>query len=388
MCKKKTHEEFVNKVEDKYNGNIKVLGKYTLSKNKILCKCLKHNYEFDVLPSFLLSSRTKFGCSLCAIDVRAREQTKTHNQFVEEMKNINPDIQINSPYIKNNKKVECLCVLDGYSWSATPSDLLSKKSRCRLCKKRESSLDNVKILNTKIHKFNPYIDVVGNYISCKTKISCVCNFCNSEFESTPNTLLTNYSCPMCGKGFVKNSEEFVKQKHNLFVEKLKQINSSIAPVGTYVGSKNKLKVRCSIDGCEWLAIPSNLLTGHSGCPVCNSISKGESRIKNFLTDKEVSYEYQFRHPNLRGKSNYKLSYDFFLPEYNLFIEFQGKQHETPIDYFGGESRFNTQIENDRAKKDFALQNNIELLEIWYYDYDNIEQILTEKLNINNIEKSS
>ena len=77
-----------------------------------------------------------------------------------------------------------------------------------------------------------------------------------------------------------------------------------------------------------------------------------------------------------------------MPEYNLFIEFQGKQHEAPIDYFGGESRFNTQIENDRAKKDFALQNNIELLEIWYYDYDNIEQILTEKLNINNIEKSS
>ena len=83
-----------------------------------------------------------------------------------------------------------------------------------------------------------------------------------------------------------------------------------------------------------------------------------------------------------------LSYDFFLPEYNLLIEFQGKQHETAIDYFGGESRFNIQIENDKAKKDFAIQNNIELLEIWYYDYDNIEQILKEKLNINNIEKSA
>ena len=340
------------------------------------------------MPSFLLSSRTKFGCSLCAVDVKSQTQTKSHSRFVEEMNNINPNIQINSRYVKNNKKVDCVCNLDGYSWSATPSDLLSQKSRCRLCKKRESSLDNVRNLNSKIHQINPYINVVGNYISCRTKILCVCSFCNSEFKSTPNTLLLNYSCPVCGKSFMKNDKDVSKQKHESFVKKLKKANRNIIPVDIYTGSKEKIKVRCVIDGCEWYAIPHNLLTGHSGCPVCNSISKGESRIKNFLVDKGVSYEYQFRHPKLRGKSNYMLSYDFFLPEYNLLIEFQGKQHETAIDYFGGESRFNIQIENDKTKKEFAIQNNIELLEIWYYDYDNIEQILSEKLNINNIEKSA
>ena len=28
--------------------------------------------------------------------------------------------------------------------------------------------------------------------------------------------------------------------------------------------------------------------------------------------------------------------DFYLPKYNLFIEYNGKQHYEPIEYFGGQ----------------------------------------------------
>ena len=69
-----------------------------------------------------------------------------------------------------------------------------------------------------------------------------------------------------------------------------------------------------------------------------------------------------------------------MPDYNLLIEFHGKQHEKPIEFFGGEKQFEIQQEHDRRKREYAKQNNINLLEIWYYDIDNVESILMQKIN--------
>ena len=76
----------------------------------------------------------------------------------------------------------------------------------------------------------------------------------------------------------------------------------------------------------------------------------------------------------------------YLSDFNLLVEFQGKQHEAPYD-FGSDiteeemqERFERQQEHDRRKRNYALDNNIELLEIWYWDLVNIENILSDKLN--------
>ncbi len=66
---------------------------------------------------------------------------------------------------------------------------------------------------------------------------------------------------------------------------------------------------------------------------------------------------------------------------NLFIEYQGEFH----DVSGGDytrKNLNKQQEHDRRKREYAKLNNIDLLEIWYYDFDRIEEILSNKLNIN------
>ena len=88
----------------------------------------------------------------------------------------------------------------------------------------------------------------------------------------------------------------------------------------------------------------------------------------------------FKDYNLRGVNNGILSYDFYLPMYNLFVEFQGEQHKRPIDFFGGEEKFKVQQEHDKRKREYAKEHNINLLEIWYYDFSNIEEILTKTLN--------
>ena len=64
------------------------------------------------------------------------------------------------------------------------------------------------------------------------------------------------------------------------------------------------------------------------------MSKCEKSILNFLQEKNIKFECQKTFKGLNGVNGGLLSYDFFLPDYNLLIEFQGEQHEHPVDFNG------------------------------------------------------
>lgn len=119
------------------------------------------------------------------------------------------------------------------------------------------------------------------------------------------------------------------------------------------------------------------------CSECNSRSKGEKRIIEILEricpDQSVIKQAKF--DGLLGIKNGKLSYDFFIPNKNLLIEFHGGQHYKAIEYFGGEERFQIQQEHDLRKEIFAEENNYTLL-IFNDDMD-IEEILYDLLGEKN-----
>ena len=112
-----------------------------------------------------------------------------------------------------------------------------------------------------------------------------------------------------------------------------------------------------------------------GCPYCKNI-RGENKIASCLNNLSIDFEQQKKYDNLYGNKR-QLSYDFYLPKYNMLIEYQGEQHDRAIDYFGGEKQFRKQKEYDKLKKEYAENNNIKLLIIWYYDYNNIEDIINK-----------
>lgn len=114
--------------------------------------------------------------------------------------------------------------------------------------------------------------------------------------------------------------------------------------------------------------------------------KGEKIIKKYLDENNINNIPQMKFKNLIGIKGRQLSYDFYLPDYNLLIEYQGEFHD-------GTARIQTnngflkQQEHDKRKRQFAKDNHIELLEIWYYEQNKIEEILNKKLNINNIKEA-
>lgn len=115
---------------------------------------------------------------------------------------------------------------------------------------------------------------------------------------------------------------------------------------------------------------------------CEKIySRGEQKIEKYLSILSFTFEKQKTFSELKSNDNVLLRFDFYLLDLNTIIEYQGKQHYEPIDYFGGEESFKKQLENDNLKRRYCKENNIKLIEIPYWDYDIInEEYLLNLLN--------
>jgi len=113
------------------------------------------------------------------------------------------------------------------------------------------------------------------------------------------------------------------------------------------------------------------------CPECR-YSKGEKIISEYLIRNNIFYIPQKEFEGLVGLGGGLLSYDHYLPNYNLLIEFQGNYHDGTVSN-QTEEEFEYQIEHDRRKKEYALSNSYNFLEIWYCDIDNIEEILSKTI---------
>lgn len=111
-------------------------------------------------------------------------------------------------------------------------------------------------------------------------------------------------------------------------------------------------------------------------------SRGERDIKLFLEDNNISFlqECIFKEC-VNPSTNRPLRYDFYLPLYNLIIEYQGKHHYEPINkYWRAKKVHASTVEHDLIKKEFCLQHHINLLTIPYWDYKKIIDIILQKLN--------
>ena len=202
---------------------------------------------------------------------------------------------------------------------------------------------------------------------------------------TPAHFIEGNRCPYCSNrhGKVHPRDSF----HALYPEKAKwwSSNNKKSPYEVTPKTSTKYKFICENCGKEFERSLANLNQKDIGvkCKECSS-SELEYKTKKILTKYNIKYKGQVEYGGLLGLKGGNLSYDFYLPNYNLLIECQGKQHEQFCKGFHmTEEDFKKQLEHDRRKKEYAKEHNINLLEIWYYDIDNIEEILLETLQIKN-----
>lgn len=114
----------------------------------------------------------------------------------------------------------------------------------------------------------------------------------------------------------------------------------------------------------------SLLNGDTTSCGCRTISKGEEQIQNILDANNITYCHDKEYfKDLLLPSNCIGRYDFILINANnepyRIIEYDGKQHFQPIEYFGGDQGFIVRKQNDQIKNQYAFKHNIPIVRIPY-----------------------
>lgn len=361
------HEDYISMVNE-VNKDIKVIGHYIDMKTKILHKCKIHRIEWLSIPDNILKGG---GCQKCRNEKLSLKNKKTQKEYIDDLKNVNPNIKLIGEYKTANDLTLHQCLICNHTWNAKPGNILSGKG-CPFCNggKRKSHKGYVEELKVVNHN----IIVLDEYINAKTKILHKCLVCGYEWMVVPSSILHGCGCPECGKKSIGNSN---RKKHEEYVQDLYNVNQNVIPLEKYKGADIKTLHKCLVCNNKWSTTPSKLLSGY-GCPRCNR-SYGEKAIETFLELNNVTYIAQKTFSDCKNKK--PLPFDFYLPEYNTCIEYQGKQHYKAINYFGGYEKFKLQQQRDKIKRDYCKNNNIKLLEIPYWNFDNIEQTLTNYLKL-------
>lgn len=134
---------------------------------------------------------------------------------------------------------------------------------------------------------------------------------------------------------------------NDFIKEMQQVNSDIEIIGEYIGSDFPVKCKCKKCKHIWSPIGRSLKYGQ-GCPVCKN-SKGEKQILNFLTKQKIDFEIEKKFEDCKNAR--MLRFDFYLPTYNLCIEYDGEQHFSPIDFANKGSEWANSSFNQNQKRD-------------------------------------
>lgn len=383
MSQKVTYEEFMQRLS-KHTDTIVVLSEFLGLHKPLKCKCLVCGYEWITNEA---RSILRYGCKKCTDKIRCQNsgiaRRKTEEQFRAELAIVQPNLVPNDTYITDNTKYHCVCSIHGCDVYKTPEKMLRRNQGCDICaieRNKCATRYTHKTFCGKVKSTNPNIQVLSQYKNIKTRIDVVCLECGHKWSPIAEVLVrdTKYICPKCAGNAVKTPDEFRGE--------IKQSHPYLMLLSDYERSAKEVHVLCNRCGNDFWILPNKLQQGQN----CNCIneSHGESRIRQFLDNNRIEYESQKTFDNLVGTSGFrKLSYDFYIPSKNLLLEYQGKQHDRPAK-FGASitddeavKRFERQIIHDRNKENYAKENGYDFLEIWYWDFKNIDSILSKVINI-------
>jgi len=287
---------------------------------------------------------------------------KTHEEYIAELSVKNPTVEVVGKYDGALTKITHRCLIHDINWDTTPSRALQGVG-CEMC--HGERIASVKFKTNEqyikeVNNINPHIIVIEKYIDAKTPILHKCNIHNVEWKALPDNVLHGHGCYRCGNEKSANTRS---KCHEQYVSELKEINENILVIGDYLNALTPILHKCMKDGYEWDLRPANALLGQ-GCPKCRD-SRGERQIRQWLDNHNILYESQKIFDDCKDIK--PLPFDFYLPNYNICVEFDGEQHYKPIEYFGGKKMFELRVKHDNIKNGYCQRNNIELLRIPYYE---------------------
>lgn len=355
-------------------------------------------------------------------------QKKTREQYIEELKVKNPNLELVGDYIDAKTKTPHRCKKHLVVWDISPDSALHG-SGCKQClrekignKNRKSEEDYIRELAVK----NPTVELCDTYIGNKIPVKHHCMIHDIYWDITPNNALYGDGCKLCCRERIGNA---LRKTEEEYIAELAIKNPTIKLRGKYVDTDTITKHYCESHKILFSTRPARALQG-CGCHKChreklpqcqpkpedqyvrdlanihpniilkgryiNSAtptlheciihqfewepspsnllarkgcpkcceSQGEKQITLWLREHDIFNTSQKRFEDCRDINT--LPFDFYIPKLNVCIEYQGEQHYRPVN-FGG-------ISDEEAYSNFVKTQYHDEIKRNYCDENNINLI--------------
>ncbi len=309
------------------------------------------------------------------------------------LKNISRYLEINNKsfylsdrnieYSGKNTVLDAICLNCNDNFNIT-WDRINAGSNCTHCSNTDvGRYNNVKHISPELieewdYEKNSKIpeETMG---ASHEKVWWVCSTCGYKWKTeVRERCLYHKGCSVCSGSIVSD-----KNRLSILFPKLsKELHSDniFSAYDVSYGSSKSAIWKCSKCDFVWSATISDRTSGGNGCPNCRK-SRGEDRVQDFLNDNCISYIREYKYDDCLYKR--KLPFDFYLCDYDVLIEYDGTTHY--FDKYNDPKEFELVQIRDSIKTKYCQDNNIPLLRIPYWEFDNIETIITEFLQ--NLETS-
>lgn len=204
---------------------------------------------------------------------------------------------------------------------------------------------------------------------------CICD-CGTEKDIDGRNLRGGHS-KSCGCLNKELSAERQKQTAVDLTGKVFEYLTVIKRQGSDSRGEAKWLCKCEC-GKETIVLGSNLRTGHTQSCGCMRYSHGEQKIINILNQNNIDFE-TGESLGLVLPSGYKAKFDFYVNR-NYVIEYDGETHyKCNLHGWHNEDQLKSQQERDAIKTKYCLDNNIPLIRIpyWHYDELSIKDLMLE-----------
>ncbi|MEL4457332.1 hypothetical protein [Lutimonas vermicola] len=334
MAKKLTQADIIERIRevhcDKYDLS-KIV--YVNRRTKIELVCKEHGSWFTTTEQLFRGQ----GCFTCG---KKQSGISKRASFIDFVKKANEIHEYKYTYFKDSfkklsSKTKIECPEHGIFFQLADEHARSGQGcpQCGLLKigdLKRLPLDDFILRSNEKHS-DKYDYSKVDYRRNNIKVIIICPE-HGEFEQEPQNHLNGSGCLTCS--IIETHEQQKKSKEGFITDSLKVHNNLYNySLIDFADMKTPVEIICSKHG-SFFQVPA-YHQGGSGCPNCN-ISKGEDLVKRILTNRQIEFHQQFTFRKLRDKRMLKC--DFYLPNFNMVIEFNGRQHYEPVNQFGGGKR--------------------------------------------------
>ena len=307
-------------------------------------------------------------CNICAKESRYEKKRYSLEEVKVLIEKYGFEI-LSDEYINNKTKLKIKCKNCGAIYKR---DLTHIRGKCKKCANKPRLTKRFEYVKKYIESKN-YTLLSNEYINNSTKLKLQCPEGHIIYMRFADFKNKNNRCKKCAN--IEQSKRMMLNYDD--VKKYIELFNFSLLTNTYEGNNLPLKIKCN--NCNHVFERRyDVFKNYHNCPKCNKKYKGEIKIAKVLDELNIKYKLQYRFKDCKFKKT--LPFDFYLYELNICIEYDGEGHYI-IETFNRElDDFIDGKIRDTVKTIYCEKNNIKLIRIPYWDFDDIKEILEKELN--------